>query len=79
MSRQLFEYYSPDNANIVVESINDGKDLCMSGLFIQGEVKNQNGRVYPKDEIVTAVESIGKRLTGGETVLGELVTQQNCR
>jgi len=72
MSRQLFEYYSPDNANIVVESINDGKDLCMSGLFIQGEVKNQNGRVYPKDEIVTAVESIGKRLTDGETVLGEL-------
>jgi len=72
MSRQLFEYYSPDNANIVVESINDGKDLCMRGIFIQGEVKNQNGRVYPKDEIVTAVESIGKRLTDGETVLGEL-------
>ena len=61
MSRQLFEYYSPDNAEIVVESINEGKDMVMSGLFIQGEVKNQNGRVYPKDEIVTAVESIGKR------------------
>ena len=72
MSRQLFEYYSPDNAEIVVESINEGKDMVMSGLFIQGEVKNQNGRVYPKDEIVTAVESIGKRLHGGETVLGEL-------
>ena len=72
MARQLFEYYGPDNANIIVESSNDGKDLCMSGLFIQGEVKNQNGRVYPKDEIVTAVESIGKRLHGGETVLGEL-------
>ena len=54
MSRQLFEYYSPDNAEIVVESINEGKDMVMSGLFIQGEVKNQNGRVYPKDEIVTA-------------------------
>lgn len=72
MARQLFEYYNPADAGIIVESSNDGKDLCMSGLFIQGEVKNQNGRVYPKDEIVTAVESIGKRLTGGETVLGEL-------
>ena len=41
MSRQLFEYYSPDKANIIVESSNDGKDLHMSGLFIQGEVKNQ--------------------------------------
>ncbi len=72
MARQLFEYYNPADAEIIVESSKDGKDLCMSGLFIQGEVKNQNGRVYPKDEIVTAVESIGKRLTGGETVLGEL-------
>ena len=72
MSRQLFEYYSPDNAEIVVESINEGKDMVMSGLFIQGEVKNQNGRVYPKDEIVTAVESIVNRLLGGESVLCEL-------
>lgn len=72
MSRQLFEYYSPDRADIVVESINDGKDMVMSGLFIQGEVKNQNGRVYPKDEIVNAVESVGNRLSEGETVLGEL-------
>lgn len=72
MSRQLFEYYSPDKANIIVESSNDGKDLHMSGLFIQGEVKNQNGRVYPRDEIQTAVESIGSRIQTGETVLGEL-------
>ena len=72
MSRQLFEYYSPDKANIIVESSKDGKDMMMSGLFIQGEVKNQNGRVYPKEEIQTAVESIGKRIQTGETVLGEL-------
>ena len=57
MSRQLFEYYSPDRANIIVESDNDGKNMMMSGLFIQGEVKNQNGRVYPRDEIQKAVES----------------------
>ena len=46
--------------------------MMMSGLFIQGEVKNQNGRVYPRDEIQKAVESIGQRIGGGETVLGEL-------
>ena len=72
MSRQLFEYYSPDRANIIVESDESGKNMMMSGLFIQGEVKNQNGRVYPKDEIQKAVESIGQRIGGGETVLGEL-------
>ena len=51
---------------------NDGKDLFMSGLFIQGDVKNQNGRVYPKDEIQRAVENVTERLSGGETVMGEL-------
>lgn len=50
----------------------DGKDLFMQGLFIQGDVKNQNGRVYPKDEISRAVESVRTRLGEGETVMGEL-------
>ncbi len=51
---------------------NDGKDLYMQGLFIQGDVKNQNGRVYPKDEIKRAVENVTSRLNNGETVMGEL-------
>jgi hypothetical protein len=51
---------------------NDGKDLFMQGLFIQGDVKNQNGRVYPKDEIQRAVENVTQRLKVGETVMGEL-------
>ncbi len=50
----------------------DGKDLFMHGLFIQGDVKNQNGRVYPRSEIERAVESVRGRLSKGETVLGEL-------
>jgi hypothetical protein len=44
----------------------------MQGLFIQGDVKNQNGRVYPKDEIQRAVENVTQRLKVGETVMGEL-------
>jgi hypothetical protein len=44
----------------------------MQGLFIQGDVQNQNGRVYPKGEIQRAVESVRTRLGKGETVLGEL-------
>ena len=44
----------------------------MAGLFIQGDVKNQNGRIYPKGEIKQAVESVRTRLTNGETVMGEL-------
>ena len=66
---------SPEQSRIqIVEADNGsgGKDLFMSGLFIQGDVKNQNGRIYPKDEITKAVESVRTRLSKGETVMGEL-------
>ena len=51
---------------------NDGKDLYMQGLFIQGDVKNQNGRVYPKDEISRAVDNVTERLNKGENCDGRI-------
>ena len=71
-TRKLYEYMSSDHAGLKLLESEDGKDLMMSGLFIQGEVENQNGRVYPKTEIQRAVESVRTRLSKGETVLGEL-------
>lgn len=70
--RKLYEYMSPEQSQIQLMESNDGKDLYMQGLFIQGDVKNQNGRVYPKDEIKRAVENVTERLNKGETVMGEL-------
>ena len=61
-----------DQAGLKLFESEDGKDLYMQGLFIQGDVQNQNGRVYPRDEIQRAVESVNSRLSKGETVLGEL-------
>jgi hypothetical protein len=72
MARKLYEYMGADQAGIRLLESEDGKDLVMAGLFIQGDVKNQNGRVYPKGEIQRAVESVRSRLSTGETVLGEL-------
>ena len=72
MARKLYEYMGADQAGLRLLESEDGKDLVMAGLFIQGEVKNQNGRVYPKEEIRNAVESVRQRLSKGETVLGEL-------
>ena len=70
--RKLYEYLSPEQSQIQLMESNDGKDLYMQGLFIQGDVKNQNGRVYPNDEIKKAVENVTERLNKGETVMGEL-------
>lgn len=49
-----------------------GKNLYMKGIFVQGGVKNANQRVYPVDEISSAVESVVKQIKGGYSVLGEL-------
>lgn len=72
MSNKLYEYMSFDRAGIVLERTSDGKDLFMKGIFIQGNVKNQNQRVYPLNEINAAVTHINERIKKGETVLGEL-------
>ena len=72
MANKLYEYLSPEQSGVQIMESADGKDLYMQGLFIQGDVKNQNGRVYPKDEIKKAVESVKTRLQTGETVMGEL-------
>jgi hypothetical protein len=73
MARKLYEYVTPERAALeILNEGTSGKEICMQGLFIQGDVKNQNGRVYPTEEIARAVEAINARLKKGETVLGEL-------
>ena len=72
MANKLYEYMSPEQSGVQIMESKDGKDLFMKGLFIQGDVKNQNGRVYPKEEIAKACESVKERLAKGETVMGEL-------
>ena len=70
--RKLYEYLGPEHSKMTLMESEDGKELFLAGLFIQGDVKNQNGRIYPKGEIKQAVESVRTRLTNGETVMGEL-------
>src|SRR5210317_893852 len=69
---KLYEFMSFDDAQVVLEKSDNGKDLFMKGIFIQGDVKNQNQRVYPVTEINKAVMQINERIQKGETVLGEL-------
>jgi hypothetical protein len=68
----LRENLSFDQARIVVESANEGKDLYMKGICIQGGVRNANQRVYPVNEISRAVTTLNEQITGGYSVLGEV-------
>ena len=68
----LKENLTFDQARMVTESANDGKDLFLKGICIQGGVKNHNQRIYPVDQIATAVTSLNEQITEGNSVLGEV-------
>jgi hypothetical protein len=70
--RTLNEHLSFDQAKMVVESANEGKDLFMKGICIQGGVRNANQRVYPVNEISRAVTTLNEQIQGGYSVLGEV-------
>ena len=73
MSISLKEHLSFNQANIVTETVDEGngKSLYMKGIFIEGDVRNQNNRIYTKEEIHSAVKSINEKIKGGYSVLGE--------
>ena len=68
----LSESLSFDQARVIVESANEGKDLYMKGICIQGGVRNANQRVYPVNEISRAVTTLNEQIGNGYSVLGEV-------
>jgi hypothetical protein len=69
----LRENLSFDQARVVIESQGEnGKDLYMKGICIQGGIKNANQRVYPVEEIERAVKTLNDQISGGYSVLGEV-------
>jgi len=70
--RNLRENLTFDQAKIVLESSDEGKNLFMKGICIQGGVRNANQRVYPVNEIGRAVKTLNDQISGGYSVLGEV-------
>lgn len=71
----LQEYIEPRKTNTIIESIDDGsgkKNLYMSGIFIMGDIRNANERVYPVNEISTAVKTMKELINEHGGILGEV-------
>jgi hypothetical protein len=70
----LSEHLNFDQAKIVLESEGEGdvKSLHMNGICIQGDIRNQNQRVYSSQEIGRAVKTLNQQIEGGYSVCGEL-------
>ena len=57
-----------------------GKKLYgMQGIFIEGDKRNANERIYPGHEIRRAVDSINAQIMEGHSVLGEVDHPQDLR
>lgn len=68
----LREHLGYDQAKIVLESDQkDGKTLYMSGICIQGGIRNANQRVYPVNEISKAVKTLNDQIQNNYSILGE--------
>lgn len=69
----LIEQLNPSESNLIVESSQDGnKNLWLSGTFMQADLQNRNGRMYPLSEISKAVEEANARITESNGIFGEL-------
>lgn len=82
MARQdLFEYFEPSIAAVHVlnEGSDDPKRLVLAGTAIQGDVRNRNGRIYPKVEIERAVADMKSRIGDTGPILGELDHPDNLQ
>ncbi len=68
----LFEELKPSECNIIQESSQDGKNLWLSGIFMQSEIKNRNGRTYQLSEMAEAIKQTKSRIEEGNGIMGEL-------
>lgn len=75
----LIEELNPTEANISESVSPDGKDCYLSGVFMQAEIQNRNGRKYPLIEISNAVKSAQQRIAESNGIFGELDHPQSLQ
>lgn len=60
-----------NEVEFIAESVGDKKEYYISGVFMQSEIKNRNGRIYPKSVMKEAVKAYQKKIDERQAV-GEL-------
>jgi len=61
-----------EEVNVLVEETNGKKNLYIEGIFLQSEMKNRNGRVYPFDVLDREVKKYTEQYVNTGRALGEL-------
>ena len=62
-----------ENIELITEDkSNGGKDYKIRGIFLQGDIKNRNGRVYPVDVLSKEVGRYNREFVEKKRAFGEL-------
>ena len=63
---------SIEDVQVLVEESNGKKNLYIEGVFLQGDIKNRNGRVYPFNVLEREVGRYNESYVAAGRALGEL-------
>lgn len=70
---KLISEFTTNDLGCLVEEREDGKkDYYIKGVFMQSEIKNRNGRVYPKNVLREEVKRYTKEFIKQDRAFGEL-------
>ena len=61
-----------ENVEVIVEQRNGKKNLYIEGVFLQGDIKNRNGRMYPAETLAKEVGRYNESFIQKGRALGEL-------
>ena len=68
----ISEHFS-DDVEYITEQADDGKkNYKLKGVFLQAEIKNRNGRVYPFEVLEKEVDRYNKEFINENRAYGEL-------
>ena len=60
------------NAEYIVEEANGKKNYKIRGIFMQADMKNRNGRIYPMETLTKEVNRYNKQFVEEKRAFGEL-------
>ena len=61
-----------DDVEVIVENRNGKKSMFIEGIFLQGDIKNRNGRMYPMETLRREVTRYNEAFVESGRAVGEL-------
>lgn len=69
---KLIAEYTDQDIECIVEAKDGKKNYAIEGIFASAELKNRNGRIYPKEVMESAVNKYIKEQVSKDRAVGEL-------